>query len=279
MLFCDLALAARIEREERDLIAEACAAVAPRRPGAFLLPIGGGLAAFTEPGSPLNKVVGVGFAGVPEPSEWHAVEAAHEARGVPLQVEVATLAAPELGRMLGQRGYELVGVENVLGLALPARPAADAPTCDVRRCGLEALDTWIDVVVSGFASPDTQGVPSHERPDRAVLERVMREFAAGPAIVRYLARLDSGVAGGAAMRLGRGIAQLCGAATLPAARRRGVQTALLARRLVEASEHGCELAVVTTQPGSKSQQNVMRWGFELLYARLVWVRAPRPATA
>ncbi len=74
------------------------------------------------------------------------------------------------------------------------------------------------------------------------------------------------------MRLDPPVAQLCGATTLPEKRRRGVQTALLRERLARARESGCEVAVVTTQPGSKSQQNVQRQGFALLYTRAVLVR-------
>jgi len=70
------------------------------------------------------------------------------------------------------------------------------------------------------------------------------------------------------------VAQLCGAATLPEHRRRGVQSALLAARLEDAARRGCDLAVVTTQPGSKSQENVQRQGFELVYARAVLVKEP-----
>jgi hypothetical protein len=70
-----------------------------------------------------------------------------------------------------------------------------------------------------------------------------------------------------------GFAQLLGAATLPAARRGGVQGALLAARLHAAHNVGCELAVVTVQPGSLSQHNVQRAGFSPLYARAIWRRA------
>jgi hypothetical protein len=34
------------------------------------------------------------------------------------------------------------------------------------------------------------------------------------------------------------------------------------------------VAVIITQPGSKSQQNAQRQGFDLLYARAVLVRQP-----
>ena len=69
-----------------------------------------------------------------------------------------------------------------------------------------------------------------------------------------------------------GIAQLTGAATAPAHRRRGVQTALLSARLAVAAAAGCDLAVVTTQPASKSQQNAQRRGFALLYTRAILVK-------
>lgn len=76
------------------------------------------------------------------------------------------------------------------------------------------------------------------------------------------------------MRTFEGVALLCGSSTLPAHRRRGVQTTLLATRLAEAAAVGCDLAVVTTLPGSRSQHNVQRHGFELLYTRAILVREP-----
>jgi hypothetical protein len=35
---------------------------------------------------------------------------------------------------------------------------------------------------------------------------------------------------------------------------------------------GCDIAVVTTAPGSKSQENVQRRGFDLLYTRAILVK-------
>ena len=90
---------------------------------------------------------------------------------------------------------------------------------------------------------------------------------------RYVARRDGVVAGGASLRLGDGVALLCGAATLPEHRRRGVQRALLHERLRAAATRGCDIAVVTTQPASKSQANVERIGFALLYVRAVLVKS------
>ena len=37
---------------------------------------------------------------------------------------------------------------------------------------------------------------------------------------------------------------------------------------------GCDIAIIVTQPGSKSQQNSQRRGFDLLYTRAVLVKQP-----
>lgn len=277
MLFASEELAARIERAEAAMVAAAARRAAGRRPAgaAFVEPLGGGFAVFTEVGSPLTKVAGLGFGGPLDEDELRAVEAAYAERGCPVRVEVSTLADPSIGALLTQRGYTLAGFENVLGRPLPAdapAPAGGGPA--IERAGADRLGTWLDVVVTGFAAPDARGVPSDESFAREVLEPILRDFAQTDGMATYLALHGGEPAGGASMRTADGVALLCGAATLPAHRRRGVQAALLARRLADAAADGCDVAAVTTQPGSTSQQNVQRQGFELLYARAVLVRQP-----
>lgn len=274
-LFCDVGLAARIERGESQLIAEGAAAAALRRPEtpAFSLSIAGGQAVWAGAGSPFNKIAGWGFAGLPDPAELEALELRYAALGETLRVELASLGDPALALQLSGRGYRLVGFENVLGLGLPAAPALPPPLgVEIRPSTTEELAAWLDVVVSGFARPDTQGVPSDEEFPREVLEWAIGDLAATPGFHRYVALREGTLAAGASCRLADGIAQLCGAATLPEHRRRGIQSALLALRLADAAAAGCDLAVVTTQPGSKSQENVQRLGFSLLYTRAVLIR-------
>ena len=93
------------------------------------------------------------------------------------------------------------------------------------------------------------------------MESVHNPMAAAGVVARYAALRDGILAGGATMRIADGVGQLTGAATAPAHRRRGVHTALLAARLADTAAVGCDVAVITTQPGSKSQQNAQRQGF------------------
>jgi ribosomal protein S18 acetylase RimI-like enzyme len=286
-LFCDTALAGRIERAEAQLMAAASAAARRRAaggavtgteggtgapdPAGFVTPIAGGVASFAEDGSPFNKVAGLGFGGVPGPGELEEIERAFAACHAPVQVELAHLADPAVGALLTGRGYRLVSFENVLGLALADRPGRAIPAgVEVRRGG--DFRPWLEAVAEASIHPDTEGVPSHEEFPRELIENAERDLVAAGA-TPYLALRDGIVAGGASVRLAEdGVAQFTGAATLPAHRRRGVQTALLAARLADAGAAGCDIAVVTTQPGSKSQQNVQRRGFDLLYTRAVLVR-------
>jgi GNAT superfamily N-acetyltransferase len=116
-------------------------------------------------------------------------------------------------------------------------------------------------------------VPWHEEFPRDIYIRAERDGAAA-GVVRYAALRDGVLAGGAGLRIADGVAQFAGAATAPAHRRHGIQAALLSARLVDAAMAGCDVAVIVTQPGSKSQQNAQRRGFDLLYTRAVLVKQP-----
>lgn len=279
-MFASIELGGRIERAECRLVADCTRAVAARTgdPAVFTTPIGGGLAAYAGPGMPMNKVAGLGFPGPVDTASLVAVEAAYAERGAPVQVELATLADRSIASMLTARGYTLEGFEDVLGLALPVATAPDVPGpgpgLEIEVVQPPDDEAWTDVVVSGFCVPDTQGIESHESFPREMIEPMIRDMAAAEGMVRYLVRRDGVPAGGGTMRICDGVLQLCGASTLVDHRRRGVQTALLARRLADAGAQGADIAVVTTLPGSKSQENVQRQGFRKLYTRAVLVKPP-----
>jgi GNAT superfamily N-acetyltransferase len=235
------------------------------------------VAVYGGEGSPSNKLAGLGFAEVPTTSELQAVEDAFAARKAPLQVEFSSLGDPVVPRLLSRRGYELIGFENVLGLALDETTADEALPAGVtvQRAGPEETQAWMDAVATGFMHPDTfDGPPSHESFDREAIDRIFGDTLATSSFERLLARLDGTIAGGASLRLHQGIAQLAGASTLPEHRRRGVQSGLLRYRLQSAAQRGCDVAVVTTQPGSKSTENVQRFGFSVLYVRAILVKSP-----
>jgi GNAT superfamily N-acetyltransferase len=277
-MFVSTTLAARIERAEARLSRSFGEAVLARgtQAGAFVEQIDEGVAVYAGPSSPMNKMIGVGFGTFPPDDRLRAVEERFLERGAALQAEVSTVADPAFAAELTRRGYILQGFENVSGRAITSRDAGDdrSDVIEVALSDDDDLAHWLAVMITGFLQPDLQGVQAEPLPPRETLERALGDTFGIPGLRRYAARVDGQLAGVATLCLDEGFGQLCGAATLPAFRRRGVQTALLRRRLADAFDERCELALMTTQPGSKSEENGQRQGFQLLYSRALLVRHP-----
>jgi GNAT superfamily N-acetyltransferase len=277
MLFATTSLAARIERAEHETARTFTELSARRNPDALIRPIGGTAALYSGPDEPWNKLVGLGFGAPLDESALAAIEREFDARQAAIRVEFSTLADGAVAAALTQRGYGLAGFENVLGLALSRERVPDVAfdSITVSRAADDEIRTWTETVVDGFAHPDVfDGPPPTESFARDTLMKVFEEYTSAPGGVLYLARRNGEIAGGGSIRISDGIALLSGASTLPAHRRNGVQSALLHARLADAARAGCDIAVVTTEPASKSQQNVQKLGFALLYARAVLIRPP-----
>ncbi len=276
-MFADTPLATRIDRAEMRLSMSIAETVAARTPAARALvtPIAAGQAVFAGVGSPANKGIGIGFGATIDERTLDGIEQAWADRGEPVRFELATLADPSLAPALTARGYRLTGFENVLGRAITDDDRSGLDDVSITALPQDQWRTWLNVALDGFSAPDGSA-PGEEQYPRELIEALFADFAATPGFQRYLFLVDGAPAGAASLRFDDGLAQLCGAATLPQFRRRGIQAALLRRRLSDARQAGCDLAVVTTQPGSKSQANAMRQGFSLLYTRVVLVK---PLTA
>lgn len=272
--FVDQDLAATIEIAEAEFMVACCRALDSQASPTFDVAIGNGAATFAGVDSPFSKVIGVGFSDEIADDVLDDLERRYAEHGATVSFEISTLADPELAERLGDRGYRLVSFENVLVRPIAGDMADPGPDIDVRRAEDDPR-TWLDIAVEAALHADDAGVPWHQEFPREELERAeLAALAAGARL--FLASVRGVPAGAASIRYAGSIAQMTGAGTLPALRRRGVQKALLAARLRDAAAAGCELAVVTTQPGSTSQANVQRTGFDLAYARAVMSKEPGP---
>lgn len=274
-MFADAALAARIDRAEARMCAQIAdhVRVTRRASPPLVLPISGGHAVYVGPSSPVNKVIGLGLDTELDLPALTRIERAWQERDEPVRIEMSVLTDPALGTALTDRGYGLHGFENVLGLPLDRPPREPRPTdVSVEIIPDDQFRTWIDVAVEAFMNMDGTGSVPPDPLSKEHLTQVLEEMMTVPGFICYLARVDGEPVGEAAMRIDGALAQIAGAGTLPHARGRGVQKALLHRRLADARAAGCTLAVVTTAPGTRSQDNVMRRGFELLYSRAILIK-------
>jgi len=223
----------------------------------------GGVAVFTGKESPITQAVGVGLPGPVAEEEIIALEAFFRDRGATVALEVCPLAGLDFYALLAKRGYRLVEVSNVLVRSLADAIAVVPSHITIRMAAPSEAAFWSRTVAQGFAEhfPVTQD-----------LLDVMEGFFHRPGANCFLAYIGDEVAGGAVVARHKGVAGLFGASTLPAFRRRGVQSSLLAARLAWAREQGCDLAASIALPGSDSQRNIERAGFQVAYTRTKMVR-------
>jgi hypothetical protein len=189
------------------------------------------------------------------------LEAFYFARGDAARAELCPLADPSVVEQFGKRGYRVTEFSNVMARRLEGTenlpPLPPGVTLD--RLPPDQTELWTQTVAQGFAE---------HFPVTAELLEVMQLFAQSSKTICFLARVEGQVAGGGCLALRDGIAGLFGASTLPAFRHRGVQTALVQARLSVAAASSCDLAVSVALPGSASQRNIVRQGFQTLYTRV-----------
>lgn len=265
-------LARRVELAEAQVAAEAAEVLQRLRAksGAAVKRVAGGFAVYFGPNSPITQAVGLGLDGPVSDEEFDRLEDFYRSRKEAVRVETCPLADPTFTEQFGKRGYRVTEFSNVMAKLLNCTDKWPEPSrgVTIERAGGDQIELWTLTVSQGFA----ENFPVSQQ----VIE-VMRMFASGPKTECYLARVDGKVAGGGTLAIHDGVAGLFGASTLPEARNRGVQTALLHRRLARAAQAGCDLAVSLAQPGSTSQHNITRQGFQTLYTRLKFEKEFQPA--
>jgi GNAT superfamily N-acetyltransferase len=254
LIFSDLLLARRIETAEAAN-ARGCTAIHPE---AATLDVAGGCAVFVGAESPLSHAVGIGLGGPVTGPEIDRLEAFFRSRGGKVSIELCPLADAGILGSLGARGYRVTEFNNVLVKRLAGAEIVLTPR--VRRALADETDIWSHTVGRGF----------FEEHDLTTEEMdVGRAICAMPGALCYLAVTESGeLAGGAAAAVYSGLATLFADSTIARHRRGGVHRELIAARLNEALAQGCDLATASTLPGSGSQRNYERMGFEVAYTRV-----------
>ena len=218
------------------------------------LDIGGGVAAFAGPTSPLTHAIGLGMRGPVPESDLDKVEEFYRMRHSPCELDLCPLADPSLFDMLGRRSYRISEFNNVLVRRLQAVPETQPGRVEI----VTDADLWARTLTAGFL--EKEEVESHELAPGLHL-------AAMPGTVLFLAAIEGAAAAGGAARIQGTLATLFADSTLARYRNRGLQKELIAARLQWAASQGTQWATASTLPGSVSQWNYVRAGFQIAYTK------------
>ena len=229
-----------------------------------------GYAVFVGVDSPLTQAFGLGLDGPVTEAELMELEEFYTERGAPANVETSHLADMSLTHLFMDRGYKVAEYTDVLARSLDERDVVEASSENgVREIRSDEIDAFARVVTEGFVESE---------PAPRSLEDLFKVFFRQPNCACFGAFRDGKPTGGGAVFIKDGVAMFAGASTLPAYRNLGIQTDLLKARLDFAARKGCDLATVTTAPGSVSQRNAQKRGFNIVYSRTKYTAAPTAAT-
>jgi GNAT superfamily N-acetyltransferase len=256
-MFSGIQLARRLEAAEAAN-ARGCQ---EGQPGATCIEVAGGLAVFAGTESPLTQVVGIGLDGPVRETEIEIIETFFQCRGARVTIDFCPLADSGLLERLAKRHYRPTEFNNVLIKPLAGSGVTVAPR--VRRALPEESELWSRTVGQGFFEQ---------------AELTSEEVQVGHAVFAmegshcYLAAAQTGeIAGGSAMVVRDGLAVLFADGVTKSFRRQGLHAELIAARVNDAVALGCDLATASTLPGSQSQRNYTRAGFQVAYTKVTLV--------
>lgn len=275
-MFVDVALSRRLERAEAHANAKFVESRARVQPdtGACWMEAGGAYAMFDGVGSPISQTFGLGMFEPITSDLLASIERFFAERGSDTFHEISPLVDQAVLPLLCDRGYRPCELTSILFQPLPSegaqpssRRTAGAPaSVDLiaRPISDEEHALWADTAYQGWQEFEA-----------------VREFMAafGPTAVGaddshpFLAFAGSKPLAAASLTIHDGVAILAGASTIPEARGRGAQSALLRARLDYAAAAGCSVALMGALPGSGSQRNAERNGFRIAYTRIKWHKA------
>ena len=267
MIYSDKTLSQKLERAEARANADFVETRARLQPesGATWIEVGGAYAMFDGVESPCTQTFGLGIFEDAIEEHLEEIEAFFRERGAPVFHEVSPLTDFSLMAMLSTRGYRPVELTSVMyrevGDVIESG-ARSNPGITTRPITPDEVDLWAATSAAGWAT-------EHES-----LADFMFGFGQVSAQCAgsfpYLAELDGKPISTGMMFVHEEVAILAGASTIPEGRNNGAQNALLFVRLKMALELGCTLAVMGALPGSQSQKNAQKNGFNIAYTRTKW---------
>ncbi len=219
------------------------------------VPIAGGAARYFAPDLKMNKAMCLGMDCNVSGDDIEMLTSFYREREAPARVVVSDLSDPTFVGRLENRGYRAVQAQHALAGELGTMQGALDPRVRVAT----DLEAW------GSAAEEIQNSSD------PTIARVTGELlGSGEGVVPFELVVDDRLAAVCAMGMVGDTGTLFFGHTLPWARNRGLQTALIRHRVRLLQEAGARYVRATIVPDTSSERNAQRAGMQIVYNRTVW---------
>lgn len=267
MIFSDRNLSQKLERTEgrsNASFVETRARLFPES-GAEWTEIGGAYVMFDGIESPLTQTFGLGVFEEITNKHLEEIEAFFKKHDAPVFHEVSPMADASLLSLLNERGYQPIELTSVMFQPISPKTFPELPVnshIKTRVIDESEVNIWAKT------SADAWGTEMEGLADFMFkFGQISAQCDGG---LPFVAELEGNLISTGMLFIYDDVAVLAGASTLFEARRKGAQTALLDARLRFAIEHGCNFAMMCASPGTQSQKNAQKNGFQIAYTRTKW---------
>lgn len=224
--------------------------------------IGGATVCFAGADSPFSQTLGVGIDTEFSGRDVEAIVEFYHSRATSARVYTSPVAGEALSSEFARRGFEVE--EYVALLAANLTEVTGQRDARIDVCNDEQL--WANR--SALAFNDGKAVPE----PMLLIGRIM---ASHPTVTPLALHENGQIVTTGCMALeDDGIAAFFATSTMPQARGRGYQAAMIGDRIARAREAGALIVRAGAKPGSASERNFRRAGFEVLYTQTVWILRP-----
>jgi GNAT superfamily N-acetyltransferase len=224
-----------------------------------ILELNGGAVCFSGFDSYFSQVVGWGFSTQSKQfkSEIQIIEDFYQTLNhTRVDIELCPFVGNELALFLSQRGYKITELNNVsllnLGSYKPVEPAIEPFKLHIVE--FTQIKEWARNIALGFDYPEAE--------DQFV------QYAQAKGAKAFAISDQDKIISGGTIALHGAFCDLAVTSTLPLYRNKGLQKKLLQARLNFAKKQGLSWALVTTEPGTISDVNVQKVGFQCAYTRI-----------
>ncbi|ARH00798.1 GNAT family N-acetyltransferase [Legionella micdadei] len=225
-----------------------------------ILELGTGAAFFSGENSFFSQVIGWGFDTDQDKliSQIETIENFyHKLLHRRVDIELSPLAGNFIFSELSRRGYVISELNNIsiLDLTQPVRNTVPKhEEFRIQPISENHLHEWANCVALGFEYEEAR--------EQFYL------YAKTEGVTPFGAFMNNKLVAGGTIAIHQGVCDLGVTSTLPFYRGRGLQKALLDKRIEYAIHSGAGIASVTTEPGSISDLNIQKIGFQIAYTRI-----------